>query len=1601
MNFDEFIIALNNEYSNNSERGRRFEDAVACYFKADPFFCFDINTIWRWREFPFKLQFGDGHDVGIDLVILDYSAKYWAIQCKCYNADTLITKKQVDTFIATSARSFIVNGSIKNFEKRIWVSTSDNLTNHAEEVLNNQNPPVFKINRSFLLNSCVNWKTIYNNDPSDQAIPVKFELNLFQKEAVKCAYEYYKKHDRGMLIMACGTGKTITSLKIVESLFPNAKFVLFCIPSITLLSQVSREWVNQSKLPINKICVCSDVGVAKIDLNKADPILDNINDLPTLVTTNHISLYETYQNLKKNNFVCIFTTYQSIDVISKAQKLGMPEFDIIICDEAHRTAGFVGSNDAKISSFVKVHDNKIIKSKFRLYMTATPRLYSATIKERAEYKDTILCSMDDPTIYGYEFYKLSFRKAVDAGLLCDYRVVTLTIKDDDPELQSLNRYYNANSLAKKQNNSGLYKEFNTLVKLAGCKNALSKKFHNPKFVYDDFKPISKVVAYCETIEMSKNITRMYEEWSNSNVEQEKSNIYATIVCDHIDGSMSSNKRDEKLNWLRKNNELDSIEKECRILSNVRCLSEGIDVPALDAIIFLSGKDSQIDVVQSVGRVMRRAENKKYGYIIIPIIVPSGISALDFITQSDEYKIISNVVTALRAHDENMESTIIKIALNKEKPKNIVVIGTNSHSDIESDLNLNDLLNKCSTNDLENVIFAKLVDTLNLKLHWSSWAADVAEVSNKHIQMLTKIYETQECKGLFNNFIANLKLSTNNPNLNARAVIEMLAQHKTTEPIFNALFSDYEFAKFNPITIELDDFLTKISRFTESYNVKNLDELHESIKRRIGILDNLKARQEVIIELYNTFFKVAFPSMAKDLGIVYTPIEIVDFILHSVNDILNNKFGLNLTDENVTILDPFTGTGTFIVRLLQSGLIKPTDLKRKFKKEIFACEIVLLAYYIASINIENTYHALTENKNFNMFEGICLTDTFQFDELAETGIMLGTKNEQRIRNQYEQQITVIIGNPPYSVHGGSDTASNNHKYKKLDENIKKLYILNSNSKLVKSMYDSYIRAFRWATDRIGDNDGVIGFVSNGAYITSTSNNGLRISFENEFSDIFIYDLRGDRRVPGSKCKSEGRNIFGEGSRTPIAITLLVKRKGFKGRATIHYCDIGDSLKTKQKLDKLRESKSFFSDKMPTTRVLKIVKPGEWLIQENPTFKNFTSLAPDKTSRYDELSKSVFTTSALGVTTSRDAWVYGYSRKSLLDKINTCINFYNEQLLKSQINEPTKISWSSWLRQLATRNIKLDLDPILIQKAMYRPFNSRLLYFSNDLNERGIFLKSYFPTQNSINFVICISGAASKNDFSVIISDSIVDFQYLLNTRCFPLYYFEYKTILTDKKKQSNFLLENELDHSIRKDGISDYFAKCVEFKYAKKIAKIDIFYYVYGILHSPEYRTIFADDLKLASPRLPLVASIDDFFTFSRAGYELASIHLNYDTIQTLSSINVVGNTDNLKITKMYFANPNQKDKIIFNNDVSIENIPSIAYEYKLKGISAIEHVMTQYQIKKDKHSGIVNDPNEWCEEINNSNYILNLLLSTISVSVKTMDIVKNLPSLNFNELNDN
>ena len=1760
------LSVLLNQIAQNSQthrdKGTSFENLAMRYFEYEPYYQnqYDkVQTYAQWATENAQIFDLDSKiDTGIDLVLTDKVGDFHAVQCKHYAPDYAIQKADIDSFFTASGKKW--------FSHRYIMATTNKWSSNAKNSLDNQNPPVSVINLQDLENSQIDWEQ-YHKQPEKTVLKAQKNLRPHQQQALKSVQNRFNEGEtRGKLIMACGTGKTFTALKIAEKVAGVGKRVLFLVPSLSLLSQTLREWTQDSELKLNNFAVCSDSDVGK--KHNEDSVFANTSDLQFPATTNAKSLANAVKVVElkngQNTMTVVYSTYHSIDVIHQAQaQFGLPEFDLIVCDEAHRTTGAIWEGEDE-SAFVRIHDADYIKGAKRLYMTATPRIYGEVAKAT---EGVALYSMDNETHFGREFFVLTFSEAVSQGLLVDYKVIVLAIEE-----AHINR--RLQGLLSDSNNEI---KVDDAAKIVGCWKALSKYGLSG---YDAYEPMKRAVAFCQVIEKEykgnkhkvsskliaesfEAVVREYQKAEREALLKDKPDLILppqlamTCEADHVDGGMNAGEKEACLSWLKASEGLP--ENTCRILSNVRCLSEGVDVPSLDAVLFLTPRSSQVDVVQSVGRVMRLAKGKKQGYVILPVVIPADVEPEDALDKNENYKVVWQVLNALRAHDDRFDAMINKLEFNGKDTQKMEVIAIaetvspkqkrqsssekkagkarGSHSiGTQPEQKNEQLAIQFEIGEIERALYAKIVKKCGNRHHWEDWANDIADIAKTHIDRIQAILETPEKHPnevvAFNKFAAELRDDLNE-SISDNEIVEMLAQHLITKPVFDALFEQYNFAEHNPMSQAMQAVLDLLEEQHLEKERKQLNSFYESVKMRASGIETAEGKQKIVVELYDKFFRNAFPRMTERLGIVYTPVEVVDFIIRSVEDVLQNEFHSSLQDQGVHIIDPFTGTGTFITRLLQSGIIPTDKLPEKYQNEIHANEIVLLAYYIAAINIEATYHGILHNNingkvsdgsDYVPFNGICLTDTFQ---MYEKGDMLNeflVDNSARRKRQKSLDIRVIIGNPPYSA--GQESANDNNaniEYPHLDNRIRETYAAYSNATSTKNLMDSYVRSIRWASDRIGK-QGVIGFVTNGGFLESSSADGLRKCLVDEFSSLYIFHLRGNARTSGERRRKEKDNIFGQGTRTPIAISILVKNPNATEQGKIYFHDIGDYLSRDEKLAMISEYGSI--NGISEQNGWQEIQPDEfndWLNQRDPNFDNYISLGDKK----DKDAVTVFDNYSLGLGTNRDAWVYNFSHKDLEKNMKAMIGCYNSEVqrfkealdrgLSLNINDfiekdETKISWSSSLVPKVEKGILAKFNPDKIVIGVYRPFSKQFIYYDKMMNHRIGQMPQIFPNITAFNQVISITGRGATKEFSALVTNEIPDLEMISKGQCFPMDLYEeqavcdaaiagianseqqratasnseqqratasnseqqratasnseqqratasnseYRHVSLNRRKQGLLSLhyrhnsrlashrrramlpnvplrnggsimsqpdlftqemqpENQPAQKklVRRSAITDdalaHFRQPYSPEDAENISKEDIFYYIYGLLHSEEYRERYADNLSKQLPRIPRMKNYADFADFAQAGRDLAALHLYYETVPMYQGVKFSGSLKGLKLTpqqiiggeaedfrvvKMKFAKKDDKTKVIYNGKITIENIPETAYDYIVNGKSALEWVMERQSVSTDKKSGITNDANDWAREtMNNARYPLELFLRVITVSLETQKIVNALPKL--------
>ncbi|ALT82552.1 helicase [Streptococcus infantarius] len=1494
MTFDNLVNQINNSAETQRDRGTYFEYLVRAYFQNEPTYKNEFKNVWMLVDVPEEYGIPKT-DIGVDLVAEKFTGELVAIQAKFY--DHPIQKSNIDSFLSELGKDY--------YESGIIVASTDKWGKNAEKALADRSD-VIRIGLSDLRNSRIDWDKFSFERPEEVEVKSKKQPRYYQREVIAAALEHYKTNDRGQLIMAPGTGKTFTSLKITEAMAKAAAkeqyVVLYLVPSIQLLTQTLRGWNNDTEMTMSSMAVTSDRNASRGSIRQDESnITIKASDIGYPATTSAKTIVENYEELAKlpkKELLVVFSTYQSIEVLGQAQKNGFPEFDLIIADEAHRTTGAKALGDQD-SVFTKVHSNLNVKAKKRLYQTATPKLYGMDAKKKAKDNSIVISSMDDESLYGEVFYRLGFGDAISHDILTDYKLMVLAV-DETVVQKDMQK-----SLSDPENGLNI----DDVGRIIGVWNGMIKRESFADKVSGE--PMKRAIAFSRTIKDSKRISGQFESVVNDYLDSEEG--YSVNVR-HVDGGMNALEKNEALDWLASD---DIPENSARILSNVRFLTEGIDVPNLDAIIFLSPRKSQVDIVQAVGRIIRKFEGKEYGYIILPIVVPAGETPETILDNNKSYDVVWQVLNALRSVDERFEATINKLELNRKKPKNIQVIGVggapddpefNTNGDgtvIEEPFKPYQTELELEWEAVEGAIYGKIVQKVGDRRYLEDWSKDVADIARRHIQGIKIILEQNpDSKTAFERFLHSLQHNINE-SINQEQAIEMLAQHLITLPIFDALFGEYSFVKNNPVSSAMEKIIAELSQYGFEKEQKELQPFYESVRLRAEGIDNAQAKQKIIITLYDKFFSTGFKSTTERLGIVFTPVEVVDFIIKSVDVVLRKHFGKTLASENVHILDPFTGTGTFITRTLQylktlmdKGEITYNDILRKYTQELHANEIVLLSYYIAAINIEAVFDDINGEEPYAPFEGIVLTDTFESTEQEDTldDSFFGT-NDERLKRQQEKPITAIIGNPPYSIGQSSQNDNNqNISYPKLDKRLADTYVAKSNAGLTRGLYDSYVKAFRWASDRLKDK-GVIGFVTNGGFLNSNSADGLRAGLYEDFNHLYIFNLRGDQRTLGEQSRKEGGKIFGSGSRTPVAISILVKDGSDSHE--VHYHDIGDYLSQKEK---------------------------RRLIENyNLELKNNKKYTKD------------------------------------------------EKILN---RDTTYLNWSRKLERLFKNEVNLTFDSIKLRSCMYRPFVKKYLYHDDLLNEEARLYYSKFGQKNKVIFT---TGRGSVRDFSCLISDSVVDANAMAGS------------------SQGFMRYDNEVDETQlfqSNDNMNQAFADKLG------LSLDDTFAYVYGLLNSREYQEKYANDLKKDLARIPIVKNKEKYIEVGKA---LMDLHLNYEEVPVYKGVEIkLSDSPSYKVNKMKFAKKrdengksiNDRSTVIYNNDITISNIPEKAYRYVVNGRSAIEWIMDQYQIKTDKKSGITDDPNDYS---NDEKYIFNLLLRIINVSIQTVDLINSLPEFEVEE----
>ena len=817
----------------------------------------------------------------------------------------------------------------------------------------------------------------------------------------------------------------------------------------------------------------------------------------------------------------------------------------------------------------------------------------------------------------------------------------------------------------------------------------------------------------------------------------------------------------------------------------------------------------------------------------------------------------------------------------------------------------------------------------------------------------------------------------NPNLSEAAVEEMLVQHLLTERIFRTVFSNPDFTRRNVIAHEIEKVIDALT--SQAFNrrdfLDSLNRFYVAIEHTAATIDDFSQKQHFLNTVYEQFFQGFSVAVADTHGIVYTPQPIVDFMARSVEQILQTEFDRSLSDAGVHIIDPFVGTGNFIVRMMRE--IRRTALEDKYASELHCNEVMLLPYYIASMNIEHEFYETTGS--YQPFEGLCLVDTFELAEERQLALFTA-ENTARVERQKKTDMFVIVGNPPYNVGQVNENDNNkNRKYGTMDTRVRETYSQASNAKNKNALADPYVKAIRWASDRIGD-EGVVALVTNNGFLDGMAFDGMRKHLADDFDAIYILDLSGNVRK-NPKLSGTTHNVFG--IQVGVSINFFIKKNdSANSPAKIFYARVDEFWRKKEKYRYLDSKEHYRNvDWKPVTPDRRHTWLTEGLHSEFETFIPMGSREA-KTGK-DEAVDVIFKLYSPGVNTARDAWAYNFNRDALTENMERMIDTYNEQVFKwvrladqnanvddFVISKNKKIKWSDTLKRNLKRGRGTDFLQTKVRASLYRPFLKLNLYFDRLMNDRVGVFPSIFPTPDTEmeNRVICVSGIGSNKPFQSLIASMLPCLDILEKTQSFPFYTYDE-------------------DGSNRRENITDWALAQFRSHYGDSaIDKWDIFHYVYGLLHHPQYREQYQLNLKRDLPRIPYAP---DFRAFAQAGQRLAEIHVGYED-QPEYSLESIENPDaplDWRVEKMRLSK--DKTQIEYNDFLTLDGIPPKAFEYRLGNRSALEWVIDQYRVKTDKRSGIINDPNREGDP----KYIVKLIGKVIAVSLETAAIVEGLPGL--------
>lgn len=1590
-----------------TEAGRLFERLVRKILQeVHPYWSQVFREVVPWAEYARRRGL-PAKDIGVDLV--GYGKKegkeekeeVYAIQVKLW--DKPLTWNDLGSFVGT------ITSPIYGFSRGLLVAP-EGVTQEAERQLSPL--PITLLTEEALL-SGVDLASLVPDRPEEARRAGHKPLRPYQEEALSAVVRAFVEEgkERGKLIMPPGTGKTLVALRIAERVAGKGKRVLFLAPSIALLDQSLRAWAEEASLPLRLFAVVSDPGVGRT----SEDDLSALSLLSIPPTTDPERLAEEASREDPEAMTVVFSTYQSVEVLEEAQRLGLPPFDLMVLDEAHRTATVRAEGE---SPFTKVHHDTHVRARRRLYMTATPRVWeveggtgngtAAKGKGRRKGKGKgetpallpreddpapeddrdgvglLVYSMDDEEVYGPTLYEYTFTRAVQEGHLTDYKVVVLSMPE---ELQKdLASYLQGEEALRVEE----------ALKAVGLWKVLQGEVLDEKGQPLPLN-IRRAIAFHGLVRESKALEREFAKVAEAALGAGLlRGSPRRVEVRHIDGQMSAYDRKALLDWLRGEPGPDEV----RLLTNAKVLTEGIDVPALDAVAFMRPRESVVDVIQAVGRAMRKAPGKDYGYVVLPVVVRGEDEEREI--EESGYRAVWQVLSALRSVDKSFEArmraalvrlsgtAVPEAGTGQGGPEVLGVVGGQETPPVVMDVLLEDpgLRQKVARG-----LAGKLVKRLSLgRKYLENWAEDVARVAERLKRQVEALAEQDPGvkKGL-EELLAALKALVNEEVTREEAVL-MLVQHALTKPIFDALFGELQALRQDPVSQALDRLFQVFRGFLEREGA-SLQDFYEEMRLKAQSLTDEAERADFLRRLYSNFFTKAFPEVADQVGIAYTPVELVDFLVRSADELARKHFGKGLADAGVVALEPFAGTGTFVTRLLHrvadtggAGVVE----EKLGRGEVWANEILLLPYHVLKANVENTVLSLTGR--YLPFEGALLTDSFRLAELWYRGEALPAiplfpeQYGKHLNRQVKSPIQVVLSNPPWRAWVSREgKGKKNVDYPEVRKRVEQTYVQRAKEiglgggkkgENLNSLYDQYIQALRMASDRIGE-EGIVAFVTNNGWLEGVVARGLRACLAEEFAEVYVYDLRGDARKKGEAWKREGDKVFGQASRAGVCLLLLVKRRGYEGRGKVFLHRVGDGLSREAKL---AEVKAYGSVRDVPWRE---VAYEDWVGRLSGGFADMVPL--------DE----AFEVRSNGVKTHRDAYAFNFSREDLKRHMTRLIDTFNRHLGKKEDElegDESLIKWDRELKGALKRGIPRSFEEDgAVYAAFYRPFVPMHLYLSKVFNAMTYQLPRIWPTPEAENLAIAVAGKGSE-EFSALVTRKVTDLHFIETTQLYPLYVYD----LPESRKGTR-LLETGSPTPTRRLNLKEEFLRRLEEALGRKVTPEEAFAYLYAVLSHPLYAERFANDLKMDLPRVPIPEDPALFEELARAGQELIRLHADYETLDPWKETPLRVHEkegapedpyERYRVEKMTLDR--ERGTLRYNDWIRIEGIPQEAFAWRPGGYSPLEWMVRFWKVEekvpKGKGEGIVWDPNRYLRERGEPRYLLDLIGRAVRVSVETVRV---------------